>query len=269
MIPGVEAKELATVIEQQAALMVTVATGGPKIETKQREYTARRQQIREELRRLGLEDPNPYGDLWAWHGYWSQHLPTYASRRAYFRELYQPLLDALEHLAERVVGADLQPAETGWPRVDHQLSQLRERYATAQTSEDCQAVGLLCRDVLRSLADATFDTSHGRAGENVLGPADAVARLGFVVDAHALGETNRETRKVIKATLDLANKVQHDQSATLQQAALVAEATVAAVNLMRILVLGADEVAQPEEAVVQWGSSAEYPYEAYDELTDR
>jgi hypothetical protein len=105
-----------------------------------------------------------------------------------------------------------------------------------------------------------------RAGENVPGAADAVARLGFVVDAHAPGETNRETRKVIKATLDLANKVQHDQAATLQLAALIAEAAVASVNLIRILVLGADEVAEPEEEEARLSStSTEYPYEAYDE----
>jgi hypothetical protein len=269
MIPSMEPSELATLIEQQADLMVTVATGGPRIEDKQPEYKARRRQVREGLRRLGLEDPNPHGDLWAWHGYWSQHLPTYASRRAYVRELYQPLLDALEHLSERVVGADLQPAETGWDRVDHQVSQIRERYATAQTNGDFQAVGLLCRDVLRSLADATFEESQVPAGQTVPGAADAVGRLGFVVDAHAPGETNRETRKVTKATLDLANKVQHDQSASLQQAALIAEATVASVNLVRILVLGPNEVAEPDVPEATWSESTEYPYEAYDEIEDR
>jgi hypothetical protein len=51
-------------------------------------------QIREKLRRVGLEDPNSYGDLWAWYGHWSQHLPNWASRRVDIRELYQPLLDA-------------------------------------------------------------------------------------------------------------------------------------------------------------------------------
>jgi hypothetical protein len=264
-----EPEELATVIEQQAALMVAVATGGPRIEDRQKEYRTRRRQIREELRRLGLEDPNPYGDLWAWYGYWSQQLQGYASRRAYIRELYQPLLDALEHLAARTIGADLQPAETGWARVDHQLSQLRERYATADTSEDCQAVGLLCRDLFRSLADATFEEEQVPSGGTVPGPADAVARLGHVVNAHAPSDANREIRKVIKATFDLANKVQHDQAATLQQAALVAEATVAAVNLVRIAVLGADEVAEPEESATTWDSSSDYPYDALDERGDR
>ncbi|HEU5371098.1 MAG TPA: hypothetical protein VFU51_01785 [Gaiellaceae bacterium] len=259
-----EPNELAALIEQQAALMVAVATGAPRIEDKQREYVARRKKIRAELRRFGLEDPNPYGELWLWYGYWSQHLPNYVSRRAYVSALYQPLLDALEHLGERVIGTELQPAETGWGGVDHQLSQLRERYATAETREDCQAVGLLCRDIFRSLADATFQESHVRAGQVVPGPADAVARLGFVVDALAPGETNREKRKVIKATFDLANKVQHDRTATLDLAAIVAETTLTAVNLVRIVVLGANEVDEPDVS-----GFPDYPYDAYDEMNDR
>ena len=89
--------------------MTAVATGGPRIEDAQEDDRARRQQIREALRRAGLEDPNPHGDLWEWYGYWSQQLPTYMSRRLHVRELYQPLLDALEHLSERVIGPTSSP----------------------------------------------------------------------------------------------------------------------------------------------------------------
>jgi hypothetical protein len=78
----------------------------------------------------------------------------------------------------------------------------------------------------------------------------------------APGETNRETRKVIKATLDLANKVHHDQMATLQQAALIAEATEASVNLIRIFVVGPNGVAEPDEGGGRFSSDLEYPYEA-------
>lgn len=43
----------------------------------------------------------------------------------------------------------------------------------------------------------------------------------------------------MKAGFDLANKVQHARPATLNEAAIVAEATVASVNVMRVLMLGA------------------------------
>jgi hypothetical protein len=233
----VELDALRALIDGQAALMVAVATGGPRIEQENPAYQARRREIAAELRRLGLEDPNSFNDLWGWYGYWSQHLPTYQSRRVHVRELYAPLLDALEHLADRQLGADLQPAQSGWAAVDHQLGQLRERFALAQTADDHKAIGLLCRDIFRSMADATFDeNSHLPDGQELPGPADSVARLNLVVDAVAPGEANREIRKLLKANFDLANKVQHDQAATSVQAALVAEATVTAVNLVRIMI---------------------------------
>ena len=243
--------ELRREIEQQAALMVAVATGGPRIEDRQNEYRARRAAVRDELRSRGLEDPNPHRDLWAWYGHYSANLSPaqggYGARRRYVSELYGPLIDALEHLDERALGTELQPPETGWGRVDHQLAQLRERYAAAETIEDIQAVGLLCRDVLRSLADATFEESYVPAGGDLPGEADAVARVGLVVDTHASGSGGREIRKIIKAHLDLANAVQHDQQASLRDATVVAEATVTTVNLVRAIVLGPSEIAPSDE----------------------
>jgi hypothetical protein len=233
----VDLDALRALIDEQAALMVAVATGGPRIEQENRRYQGRRREIASELRRLGLEDPNPFRDLWGWYGYWAQHLPNYRSRREYVRELYVPLLDALENLAERRLGTDLHPAQSGWAAVDHQLSQLRERFALAITADDHKAIGLLCRDVFRSLADATFDeNAHLPSGEQLPGPADSVARLHLVVDAVAPSEANREIRKVLKANLDLANKVQHDQTGTAVQAALVAEATIASLNMLRTMI---------------------------------
>lgn len=239
-------EELRTAVEQQKALMIAVATGGPRIDDRQNEYRNRRREIAAELRRRGLVDPNPHGDLWAWYGHWSANLPGYASRRAYMSEMYQPLLDAIDHLDDRALGGDLQDPLTGWDRVDTQVSQLRERFASADTAEDYQAVGLLCRDVMISLADATFEDEHVPDGEQAPGPADAKRRLGFTVEAKAPGSSARELRAVLKANFDLANKVQHARAATLNDAATVAEATVASVNLMRILILGATPLREDE-----------------------
>lgn len=220
--------------------MVSVATGGPRIQDRNAAYQRQRREIASELRRRGLADPNPYGDLWVWHGHWSANLASYASRRAYISDMYQPLLDAIDHLDERNLGAGLQEARTGWDRVDDQLSQLRERFATARTAEDFQAVGLLCRDIFLSLSDATFDEErHLPEGVELPGPADAKRRLGLTIDAEADGASSQELRALMRATIDLANKVQHARAGTLDAAAIVAEATVTSVNLMRVLVQGA------------------------------
>ncbi len=241
-------EELQQAISDQKDLMVAVATGGPPIRDRNTEYQRRRREIRAELRERGLEDPNPHRDLWAWYGRWSTELGTYAARRQYVSDLYGPLLDALDDLEERTLGTDLQLPETGWGRVDHQLAQLRERYATAESVEDFQAVGLVCRDLLRSLADATFEDAFVPEGRETPGPADAVARLEYVIDAYAPGAANREVRKTVKSHLDLANAVQHDRDATLLDATIIAEASMTTANLIRALVVGPGEVAEDEDS---------------------
>jgi acetyl-CoA carboxylase beta subunit len=57
--------ELINAIEAQRALMIAVATGGPRIQEVNAQYIQRRSEIADELQRRGLEDPNPHGDLWA------------------------------------------------------------------------------------------------------------------------------------------------------------------------------------------------------------
>jgi hypothetical protein len=56
-------RELIEEIETQRSLMVTVSTGGPRIDSVNAEYGRRREAIRNELDQRGLQDPNPYRDL--------------------------------------------------------------------------------------------------------------------------------------------------------------------------------------------------------------
>jgi hypothetical protein len=48
--------------------MIAVATGGPRSLSVNGEYKERRDVIQTALERLGLDDPNPFGDLWTWYG---------------------------------------------------------------------------------------------------------------------------------------------------------------------------------------------------------
>jgi hypothetical protein len=158
-------------------------------------------------------------------------LPSYQSRRLHLRALFAPLYKAMDDLRRERVGSELPESEvTGWAAVDGQVAQLRRRLAAGKTSEDVQAIGLLCRDIMVTLADACHHPEvHGDIG------ASAVDRLNTVVNHLAPGEENQRLRKLLKATIDYANVVQHGRQGTLVEAGLVAEATVAAVNLMRRL----------------------------------
>lgn len=231
-------EELRSLIEAEMDQMTSVATGGPSIKYVDGEYRERRKRIRSLLGDLGLEDPNPHVDLWAWYGKWSRDLKTYQARRDHIREMFNPLLKSIEDLQTQPLGSGLPEAETtGWDAVDGQVAQLRIRLAKSETSEDFQAIGLLCRDILISLGEAAHDPAeHGEVGES------GVDRLNAVVDAYSPGESNQKLRKLLKATFDYANVVQHQRTGAMHEAGICAEATVAATQIIRRLVSVPEQV---------------------------
>jgi hypothetical protein len=128
-------------VETQRNLMIAVATGGPRIDSVNSEYRERRERIHTALGKLGLQDPNPYADLWDWYGKWSTDLPGYVSRRQFISELYKPLQSQLRNAESGLqAGADREP--TGWERVDRAVDKMRSQLATARhdgCSRTCSA----------------------------------------------------------------------------------------------------------------------------------
>ena len=144
-------------IEAQRDLMISVSTGGGRIQEVNDEYKARRQRIQDGLQTLGIKDTNPYSDLWRWYGKWSGgDLPSYQSRRLYISDLHDPLIDRLQK-RQTQIGSQLFDEPTGWPRVDRGVDKIREKLETSSSEEDYQTVGLLCREVLISLAQGVYD----------------------------------------------------------------------------------------------------------------
>ena len=243
--------DLRGLIRETQRVMTEVATHKSHIDDEDAAYVERKRKIAAELRRLGLDDPNPQGDLWEWYSYWKANFGTYAERRTYVRALYASVLDALDHLEERDLGAGVSTEETGWERVDSQIRQLRERFATARSTEDYQAIGHLCREVFVSLAEASFVAE--RHAENREVPTGVKERLRLVVSVEAGGGEFKELRKVIHSNIDLANAIQHDRAATIDETAIIAEATIASANMLRYLLNGASRIAPadiepPDEA---------------------
>jgi hypothetical protein len=227
---------LAGLIEAQRALMIAVATGGPRINAVAEEYRERQLSIRLGLAAYGIDDPNPYADLWGWYGKWSSgDLPSYQSRREYINDLYQPLIQRLDHVAS---GQDelLEPMPTGWAVVDRQLGEMRARLAEARTEEQFQAVGLLCRETLISLAQVVYDPARHPSIDGVT-PSDSDGKrtLASYLAAEMEGSAHEVARRHAKAALDFANDLQHRRTASFRQAALCAEATSSVVNVIAII----------------------------------
>jgi hypothetical protein len=227
-------KQLLTAIEAQQALMIAVATGGPRIEDVNGEYRTRRASIQQGLRERALQDPNPHSDLWAWYGRWSSgDLPSYQSRREYIREMYEPLIAVVQRGPQ---GAVIFAEPTGWPLVDRQLGEVRERLAEANTEERFQAVGLLCRETLISLAQTVFDAARHPTVDGVAaGKTDASRMLEAYLNTELCGGSNEEARAHAKAALKFALALQHKRTADFRTAALCSEAVASIVNLIAIL----------------------------------
>lgn len=229
-------KELIAEVEAQRGLMISVATGGPRIQEVNDQYVERRQRILTELRRRGIDDPNPHADLWAWYGRWSAgDMPSWKSRRIHVSGIYQPLIDRIR--AGQGGGcAQTFEEPTGWPRVDRGIYEIRRRLEQAETEEQFQAVGLLCREVLISAAQVVHDPQRHPSEDGVL-PSDTDAKrmLDSYIATELSGGTNEGVRRYAKAALSLANDLQHQRTADFRQAALCAEATISAVNIIAII----------------------------------
>ena len=126
---------------------------------------------------------------------------------------------------------------TGWQKVDRQLQEVRSRLDTAQTEEQFQAVGLLCREALISGAQEVYDNTRHISSDGGVAPSatDAKRMLGAIFETEFYGSTNDEARRHAKAAVELALALQHKRTADFRTAAFCAEATHSVVNLLAIL----------------------------------
>jgi hypothetical protein len=125
---------------------------------------------------------------------------------------------------------------TGWQKVDRQLQEVRLRLDTAGSEEQFQAVGLLCREVLISVAQEVYDRERHRTAGNVApSETDAARMLEAFFISELAGSSNEESRAHAKAALRLALALQHRRTADFRMAALCAEATSSVVNILAVL----------------------------------
>ena len=125
---------------------------------------------------------------------------------------------------------------TGWQKVDRQLQEVRLRLDTAESEEQYQAVGLLCREVLISAAQEVFSEGRHPSLDGVT-PSDTDAKrmLEAVFHTELPGLGNDEARAHAKAAFRLALALQHKRTADFRMAALCAEATASVVNMLAVI----------------------------------
>jgi hypothetical protein len=235
--------ELIKQIENLRNTMISVSTGGARIDNVNAEYQFSYTEADAALRERGLHNPNPYSDLWDWYGRWSTgDLPSYQSRRQFLAETFNPLL---QRIRNRAAGRGNDPKEevTGWPKVDRTIGEIRKRLAEAMNEEQFQAVWLLCREALISLGQSVYDAQKHFSLDGVNpSSTDAKRMLEAYVAVELAGAPHEVVRKHARAAVDLAVELRHRRTATFRQAALCSEATSSVVNVIAIISEVAPEI---------------------------
>lgn len=213
-------------------MMIDVATGGSRIQDVDDYYRAREVRIRDAIP-PNVTYENPHPDLWAWYRHWSENLPQYKDRRFYVRQLFAPAIDVI---SKRSSLPTLERKPTGWERVDRTLSKARKQLRVATVEEDCQLVGLLCREVIISLAQAVYDSAIHEPLDGVTpSDTDANRMLESYIGHVFPGASYKEVRAHARASLALTLNLQHRRTATLQLASLCVEATASTTAVISII----------------------------------
>jgi hypothetical protein len=234
-------------VDSISALMVSVATGGPRIDDVNAAYQREYRALAATLKRLGIGNPNPFDDLWRWYGRWSDGtLPTWASRRAHVADMYAPTRSALEGQSE-VLTDVASPTEgttvTGWAEVDRRLGRLRQRFREADDEDAYNAVALQAVKLLATLGRTVFDpTRHLPPDQDEPKLDDAKRRVGLYVQHEAPGKAGADLRRLVSSAFDLAQAVKHRHKPSRADAGIVADAAALIVSIVRRLA----DAAEPE-----------------------
>lgn len=229
-------EDLLNQLELQKSLMVSVSTGGERIQNVNTQYQSRYSEIAEAVRERSLENPNLFADLWQWYGKWSDgSLPTYQSRREYLGKMFDPLIETVKGMKSPIMNPVFDDP-TGWARVDRSMGEIKLRLAQATTEEQYQGVGLLSRETLISVAQAVYDPDlHPSKDDFSPSKTDAKRMIDAYISAVIPGKSNENIRRHARASLDLANDLTHRRTADFRLAALCAEATNAVVNVLSVI----------------------------------
>lgn len=235
---GVTKQTILKLIEHLKTYMISVSTGGPRIQDVNDDYRTAYNTLDQYLSTLGLENLNPFRDLWEWYSRWSQSdLGTYALRRTFISQLYQRTIDDINVSQEEFSGEVYEP--TGWDRVDRAIYEMKQRIAVADTEEKFQAIGMLGRETLITTAQQVFNRDLHKTEDGV-NPSDTDAKR--MLDAYFIytlsGSANERYRKFAKSAVDLANHLTHDRMAEKSDAEMCITAVISVISLVRALACG-------------------------------
>lgn len=225
-------------LESLKDIMISVATGGDRIQNADTRYKSLHNSISTRCKQLNIKYDNNFASLWEWYGRWSNGLQHYQERRVFIKDLLAPTFGALEGDTADLSIATPIVELSDWERINRTVIKIKQSSSVARNEEDFQQVGLLCRDIIISLAQAVYNPSvHGAFDEKgtEIGKDDAVRMIVNYINTCLRGSSNEELRSYAKATNKLANSLTHRRNASKQDMLLCVSATIALINFIGII----------------------------------
>lgn len=199
--------------------------------------------LRSVLRQCGVTLDPPWSDFQTFRTYWIAHegRGSWQDRRDMLADVFEPVLDELENLHDRVESNHLSipvspHASLGWSGVDDQIVQLRERFATARTPIDYKDVGNRCVGVLEALSAEVYNPSQHCPPGATVPPIDRTdVRIGAYIDEKLPGRANAQLRGLVKKCSQLAHKMKHSPRADRTVTGIAADSVILLANILRRL----------------------------------
>lgn len=208
-------QELLNALDRLKAMMIAVATGGPRIGAVQTDFATGYDEVVGELAHRQIQNPLPYRDLWEWYGRWSSgDMPSWQSRRNFVNEVFKDLVRSIQDNP-----AQHRPFEStanlSIPVPDSAATPAEHRFDcfVSYASEDRPMVKLLVEALAAQRIDVWWDRGQITLGDRLTKKIDeglSRSRYGlFIVSPSFVAKrwTETELRALLNRAISSGRKV--------------------------------------------------------------
>lgn len=188
---------------------------------------------------MPFRDFNGFGDYWRKEG--MSGGGSWSVRRRYIQSIFNPIIDAIEERQDELYFTLLSapvselPPIGDWIKIKDEITQLRNRYATAKTPQDFSTVGTACVRIIEGISKVAYiQNVHGNTADTSEPPVDKTnVRIGRIIETGLGGRNNSELRTLAKSSSEVAHKVKHATTPNALQAGLACDATILLASIIQ------------------------------------
>jgi hypothetical protein len=185
--------------------------------------------------RLGIANLEiPFRDFGTFRTWWIDKgaRGSWQARRSLLEDVFGKLAVSLDVLQMRRIERHIfQPLNSGgivsWSQIKNEVDELRRHVSSSSSAADLRNIGNDCVSILEKLSEASYiHAIHGIGHEDEPPVAKTKIRLSSAVEHEYLAHSKKELKKLITATVDLAQAIKHDHRPSELETMVLAETVV-------------------------------------------